>query len=87
MIVGLHVRDCDRPDRGAVRVVELGWTSPPPLGASWTCCRRAEITGATVAVVSWAGLDDDPDVWVTLDAPVRTVRHLTDKHGFGWHNP
>jgi len=85
VITGLSVCDLHHPDRAAVRVVEIGWNSPPPVGASWTCCRRARVPAAEVASVEWAGLDGDADVWVQMRGSGWLLGHLIDKHGFGEH--
>jgi hypothetical protein len=81
VIYGLVVQAPDGP--GAVLVVEIGWTQPPPVGATWSCCRRGDIPAARVVGHDWAGLDGEPGVWVAMEGDRRLVGHLVDRHGFG----
>jgi hypothetical protein len=80
MLVGLHVEAAD--GTGATSRMKIGWTTPPPDGAAWSCCRRTDMPTATVVGVEWAGIDPDPDVWVMLAADVRLVGHLVSTHDF-----
>lgn len=80
MIYGLHVQSDS--GYGAVIQVELGWTAPPPVGATWSCCRRDDMPSAEVIGHDWAGFDGDPDVWVLMSGDRRLVGHLIDRHGF-----
>ena len=80
MIYGLHVQA--PAGVGVVLVAEIGWTQPPPVGATWTCCRRGDIPPARVAGHDWAGLDGEAAVWVALEGERRLVDHLIDQHGF-----
>lgn len=83
MIAGLHVRD-DRGS-GAVLVTKIGWPTPPPVGAEWSCCRHPDIPLARVTSVEWAGLDGDPDAWVAMAGEPRLINHLIDRHAFVPH--
>jgi len=80
MYAGLHVEDDE--GHSAVLVATLGWSVPPPVGASWSCCRRADVATAEVLGVEWAGLEGDPDAWVLMHGDPMLVRHLTGVHGF-----
>jgi|WetSurSiteA1Bulk_404760.scaffolds.fasta_scaffold09267_3 hypothetical protein len=80
MMIGLHVED--EHGVGAAAVCKIGWNTPPPTGAHWSCCRRSDVPRARVSGVEWAGLDPDPAVWVKLEADAILIGHLVDKHGF-----
>jgi hypothetical protein len=80
MYVGLNVIGED--GLAAVLVCKLGWSGPPPAGDEWTCCRRGDIPSAEVTAWTWAGLEDEPDLWVSLRSPRSLVDHLVRAHGF-----
>lgn len=82
MIYGLHVEHLPT-GYYAMLLVELGWTSPPPVDAIWRCCDRSDVDAATVIGNTWVGFGDAPDVWVNMSCPdKRLVRHLSDAHDF-----
>ena len=82
MIVGLQVT---AGRETAVLVADVGWASPPPAGATWACCRRPGLPLAAVTGHQWAGLGDEPAVWVLMTGDRRLVNHLCSEHGFGTH--
>jgi hypothetical protein len=79
----ITIRHPRRSDAVVWGALEVHWPTPPPKGATWTCCDRMGACKAQVESVVWGGADGEPDLWVVATTYDWRAGHLLSEHGFG----